>query len=152
MVPVEYSRMIYLLYRMPNQDPTKESNEEDVMSNFDFLQNEGEEEEATKDDDGDDGGNADDESDDHDDDIKERRTGKKTKPGLNLGFSKSNFVKLYRTNGAYRSAIMSNYCYCVIPDNIHNGITLLWKALDISRGSGEFNTEIFEKVEEGGST
>ena len=86
---------------MPNQDPNKESNEEDVMSNFDFLQNEGEEEEATKDDDGDDGGNADDESDDHDDDIKERRTGKKTKQGLNLWFSKSHFVKLYRTNGAY---------------------------------------------------
>lgn len=66
--------------RTLNQGPEKESNEEDVMSGFDFLQNEGEEEEVNEEDDGDDGGNADDESDDREDDMKERRAAsKKTK-------------------------------------------------------------------------
>lgn len=63
--------------RTPDQVP--ESNEEEVLLKFDFLQNEGEEEVNEVVDDGDDGGNADDESDDRDDDMKEHRAVKKTK-------------------------------------------------------------------------
>ena len=64
-------------YRHSSQTANKVPSEEDVMSNFDFLQNEEVDEVNLEDD----GGNADDESDDRDDDIMERRTAKKAKQG-----------------------------------------------------------------------
>ena len=76
-------------------------NEEDVMSNFDFLQNEDEEEVNLEDD----GGNADDESDDRDDEILERRVNRKNKQGMHWcrkqgdgGFSPPKII-----NGRFRT-------------------------------------------------
>ena len=77
-----HSGIICFHHRTPDQVP--ESNEEEVLLKFDFLQNEGEEEVNEVVDDGDDGGNADDESDDRDDDMKEHRAVKKTKQGLRI--------------------------------------------------------------------
>ncbi|XP_028398527.1 striatin-like isoform X2 [Dendronephthya gigantea] len=56
------------------RDAEKTTSEDEAISNFDFLQNEGEDENVNENDadDADDGGNADDESDDRDDDVKER--------------------------------------------------------------------------------
>ncbi|CAB4022537.1 Hypothetical predicted protein, partial [Paramuricea clavata] len=61
------------------RDSEDTTNEEEAISNFDFLQNEGEDENVNEEDDGDDGGNADDESDDREDEVKERRVVKKAK-------------------------------------------------------------------------
>lgn len=63
------------------RDSEDTTNEEEAISNFDFLQNEGEDENVNEEDDGDDGGNADDESDDREDEVKERRVVKKAKQG-----------------------------------------------------------------------
>ena len=78
------------------RDSDKQTNEEEVISNFDFLQNEGEDENVNEEDDGDDGGNADDESDDREDEVKERRVGKKTKPGIDgTNFCMRKFLILF---------------------------------------------------------
>lgn len=76
----------HLLFSSRPRDVEKTTSEDEAISNFDFLQNEGEDENdggnADEADEADDGGNADDESDDRDDDVNERtRVVKKIKQG-----------------------------------------------------------------------